>query len=47
MKIDGQVICLSCFGSLYKLGEVAVENGQIASHSTVELLDMMLVWLVS
>jgi len=29
--------------SLYKLGEVAVENGQIASHSTVELLDMMLV----
>jgi len=29
--------------SFYKLGGVAVENGPIASHSTVELLDTKLV----
>jgi hypothetical protein len=29
--------------SLYKLGKAAVENGPIASRSTVEFLDMKLV----
>ncbi|GJN32362.1 hypothetical protein PR202_gb20867 [Eleusine coracana subsp. coracana] len=32
--------------SLYKLGKDAVENGPIASRSTVEFSDMKLVWLV-